>query len=82
MRGTKPKYFSCGNELSSPTVDQLDKPENLSPGLYISMATSIDCSGNLTGYYYTYLYQDDPLLEGTISMWSVSKLGYQQVRKY
>ena len=60
-------------------IDMLDKPEDLSVGLYINMATSIDCSGNLTGYYYTYLYQDDPVLEGTISMWSVSKLGFQQV---
>ena len=79
MRGTKSNPFSCGDELSSPMIDMLDKPEDLSVGLYINMATSIDCSGNLTGYYYTYLYQDDPVLEGTISMWSVSKLGHQQV---
>ena len=44
-------------------IDMLDKPEDLSVGLYINMATSIDCSGNLTGYYYTYLYQDDPVLK-------------------
>ena len=79
-RSSRP--FSCGNELNKPQIDQLDRPSSLNLGVYINIDAPLSCSGNLTGYYYTYLNKDDPMVEGTISMWSSNSHGLEQVEQY
>ena len=74
--------FSCGNELSKPQTDHLNRPSSLDLGVYINIDAPLSCSGNLTGYYYTYLNKNDYVVEGTISMWSSNSHGLEQVEQY